>query len=604
MFQAGFQALKLGKFALMSEKKGLNTLVFRRLLSHAKPYRGLFALAVFCTITLSFIGPLRPKLIGEMVDKYIVKSQDSVQLLNWTLVIIALLVIEGLLQFAGSYLSNLLAQNIIRDIRKKLVGHVLSFRMRYFDRTPIGALVTRVESDLEAITEVFSSGLMDIVGDMISLIFVLILMFVSNWELSLMTLVPIPLLIIATRIFAKAMRKSFQLERAQVTKLNTFVQERISGMSIVQMFNREKQEYKKFEEINKGHRQAHVNAVWANSIFFPVVEMLSSLSIALLLVWGALKVEGKTSEEIRNMYGEIIAFTLWIYQLYRPIRQLADKFNVLQRGTVRAERVFEILDHQENIQNKGQIADCNFNQDIRFDHVSFAYIDDQFVLKDINLTIPAGKIVAFVGATGAGKSTIVNLLGRFYEFQEGTISIGDTSINDIELNYLRKNIAIVLQDVFLFSDTIHNNITLGDPAISREEVIQAAKEVGAHDFIEKLPGGYDYQVGERGVVLSVGQRQLLSFIRAYVYNPHILILDEATSSIDNESEELIQKATAKLTKGRTSIVIAHRLSTIQQADMIVVLERGEVMEKGTHHELLKSGGYYRKLYDMQFIEKK
>jgi ATP-binding cassette subfamily B multidrug efflux pump len=604
LFQAGFQALKLGKFALMSEKKGLNTLVFRRLLSHAKPYRGLFALAVFCTITLSFIGPLRPKLIGEMVDKYIVKSQDSVQLLNWTLVIIALLVIEGLLQFAGSYLSNLLAQNIIRDIRKKLVGHVLSFRMRYFDRTPIGALVTRVVSDLEAITEVFSSGLMDIVGDMISLIFVLILMFVSNWELSLMTLVPIPLLIIATRIFAKAMRKSFQLERAQVTKLNTFVQERISGMSIVQMFNREKQEYKKFEEINKGHRQAHVNAVWANSIFFPVVEMLSSLSIALLLVWGALKVEGKTSEEIRNMYGEIIAFTLWIYQLYRPIRQLADKFNVLQRGTVRAERVFEILDHQENIQNKGQIADCNFNQDIRFDHVSFAYIDDQFVLKDINLTIPAGKIVAFVGATGAGKSTIVNLLGRFYEFQEGTISIGDTSINDIELNYLRKNIAIVLQDVFLFSDTIHNNITLGDPAISREEVIQAAKEVGAHDFIEKLPGGYDYQVGERGVVLSVGQRQLLSFIRAYVYNPHILILDEATSSIDNESEELIQKATAKLTKGRTSIVIAHRLSTIQQADMIVVLERGEVMEKGTHHELLKSGGYYRKLYDMQFIEKK
>lgn len=604
MFQASCQALKLGKFARMSEKKGLNTFVFRRLLSHAKPYRGLFSLALFCTISLSFIGPLRPKLIGEMVDEYIVRSQDSDQLMNWTLVIMALLVIEGLLQFAGSYLSNLLAQNIIRDIRKKLVGHVLSFRMRYFDRTPIGALVTRVVSDLEAITEVFSSGLMDILGDMISLIFVLVLMFMSNWELSLMTLVPIPLLIIATRIFAKAMRKSFQLERAQVTKLNTFVQERISGMSIVQMFNREKQEYMNFEEINKGHRQAHVNAVWANSIFFPVVEMLSSLSIALLLVWGALKVEGKTSEEIRNMYGEIIAFTLWIYQLYRPIRQLADKFNVLQRGTVRAERVFEILDHAEYIQNKGQIISCDFNKDIRFDHVSFAYIDDQFVLKDINLTIPAGQTVAFVGATGAGKSTIVNLLGRFYEFQEGTISIGDTSINDIELNYLRKNIAIVLQDVFLFSDTVHNNITLGDPAISREEVIQAAKEVGVHDFIEKLPGGYEYQVGERGGVLSVGQRQLLSFIRAYVYNPHILILDEATSSVDNESEELIQKATAKLTKGRTSIVIAHRLSTIQQADMIVVLERGEVMEKGTHHELLKSGGYYRKLYDMQFLENK
>ncbi len=479
---------------------------------------------------------------------------------------------------------------------------ILTFRMRYFDRTPIGALVTRVVSDLEAITEVFSSGMMNIAGDLISLVIVIALMFATNWELTLLTLIPIPLLLMATRIFARVIRKSLQLERDQVTKLNTFVQERLTGMSLVQLFNREKIEAARFEVINKGHRQAHVKAVWANSIFFPVVELLSSLSIACLLVWGALKVQGKTADDIRLMFGEILAFILWIHMLYRPIRQLADKFNILQRGTVRAERVFDIIDLEEHIQDEGAVKSCDFNQTVKFENLYFAYSDEDWVLKNINLEIKPGETVAFVGATGAGKSSMVNLIGRFYEYQKGDILLGDIKLTDIELDYLRKNIAIVLQDVFLFSDTIFNNITLGDKSISREQVIEAAKEVGVHKFIERLPGGYDYQVGERGGVLSVGQRQLISFIRAYVYNPHILILDEATSSVDNESEEMIQNATIKLTKGRTSIVIAHRLSTIQTADKIIVLDKGEIKEMGTHKELLRQNGFYKNLYDMQFSE--
>jgi ATP-binding cassette subfamily B protein len=586
----------------MSEKATINLSVFKRLIAYAKPYKGILLLAVLSTLTLSILGPTRPALIGNMVNNYIIQHQDGNMLFFWSMIIIGMLLLEGVLQFTSSYLSNLLAQSVISDIRQKIFGHILSFRMRYFDGTPIGALVTRVVSDLEAITEVFSAGLMDIAGDLLSLIIILIWMFTSNWELSIMVIIPIPILLFATRIFARAMRDSFQLERAQVTKLNNFVQERLTGMNIVQLFNREKQEYAGFEEINKGHRQAHINAVWANSIFFPVVELLSSLSIALLLVYGALKVGGKSQKEISNMYGEIISFILWVNMLYRPIRQLADKFNILQRGTVRAERVFEILDLNEHIQDNGTINACDFNLPIVFKNISFAYKNEEWVLKNIDLIIEPGTTVAFVGATGAGKSTIVNLLGRFYEYQKGSIFIGETDLQKIELSYLRKNIAIVLQDVFLFSDSVHNNITLGDPSISRDQVIAAAKAVGAHDFISKLPNDYDYQVGERGGVLSVGQRQLLSFIRASVYNPHILILDEATSSVDNESEEMIQNATAQLTKGRTSIVIAHRLSTIQNADKIIVLDKGEIKEMGSHGELLQKEGFYRKLYDMQFNE--
>ena len=584
----------------MAEKAKLNTKIFLRLVAYAKVYKGIFVLAFGAGLLIAASSALRPKFIGEMLDKYVVHGQDGQMLLTWTLIIIGMLIMESVLQFAGSYFSNLLAQNIVRDLRKKLYKHVISFKMQYFDRTPIGALVTRVVSDLEAVSQVFSSGLIDIMGDIITLLFVLGIMVSVNAKLTLLALLPIPILLIATRIFARAMQKSFQLERMQVTKLNNFVQERISGMAIVQLFSREKQEYASFEEINKGHRQAHINAVWAFSIFFPVVELLSSLSIAFLLVWGAFQVGGETISIEGSIYGQIISFTLWINMMYRPIRQLADKFNVLQRGTVRAERVFEILDLNEHVQNNGSDTNVDFNKDIRFQNVYFAYKKEEYVLKDIDLTIEAGSTVAFVGATGAGKSSIVNLIGRFYDFQKGNIFLGEKNIQDIDLKHLRSNISIVLQDVFLFSDSIHNNITLGDPNVTREQVIEAAKAVNAHQFIIKLPNGYDYNVGERGGVLSVGQRQLISFIRAYVFQPKVLILDEATSSVDDQSEELIQEATEKLTKGRTSIVIAHRLSTIQSADKIVVLEKGEIMEMGSHAELMNKNAYYKNLHDMQF----
>jgi ATP-binding cassette subfamily B protein len=586
----------------MAKKNKLNIAVFKRLLSYWRTYKGLFFIAVSCTLLLALIGPFRPWLIGEVVQKYIVETQNGEELLTWTLVILGILLLEGVLQFVSNYFSNLFAQSIIRDIRQQLMGHILKFRIRYFDKTPVGSLVTRLISDLEAITDVFSSGMMAIVGDLLMLVFVISWMFFVDWQLALLTLVPIPLLIMATRIFARVVRGTQMQESVQVTKLNTFVNERLTGISVVQLFGREKIEADQFDAINKDHRQAHVNAVWAYSIFFPIVELLSSMSIALLLVWGALQVSGRSSSEIESMYGTIFSFILWIYMLYRPIRQMADKFNILQRGTVRAERVFEILDREDAIQDRGTIDDCAFDQTIAMKELYFAYNGDDWVLKDINLDIASGQTVAFVGATGAGKSSIVNLIGRFYEFQKGEIRLGDVDLTEIDLTYLRKNVAIVLQDVFLFSDSILNNITLNDPDISRAQVIEASKAVGVHEFIMSLPGNYDYQVGERGGILSVGQRQLLSFIRAYVYNPKILILDEATSSVDSESEALIQRATEHLTKGRTSIIIAHRLSTIQKADKIVVLEKGELKEQGSHSELLKHNGYYKTLYEMQFSE--
>jgi len=585
----------------MSQQTRSDIKVFKRLLVFAKDYKRYLLLTLLFTIVLGIISPVRPMLIGEVVNRFIVDSKDQSALTKWCILLVGISLSEGVFQFLNSYYSNLMAQSVIRDIRQRLYAHLIKFKSQFFDKTPIGNLVTRLVSDIEAISDVFSSGLIDIVGDLLLLIVVIILMFISNWQLSLLSLIPIPLLLIATRVFARAMRRSFQQERLQVTRLNTFIQEHLSGMSIVQLFNREKQEYEKFKGINADHRQAHINAVWAFSIFFPVVEFLSSLSIAFILVWGGLYTMGNTDVS-PDMFGEIFTFTLWISMLFRPIRQLADKFNILQRGVVRAERVFEILDMNEDVQAEGNNKSVDFNQNLRFENVYFAYKGEEWILKDINLEIPAGKMVAFVGATGAGKSTIVNLLARFYEFQKGDIKIGDTSIKDIELSYLRKNIAIVLQDVFLFSDTVLNNITLGNPEITREEVIEAAKAVGAHDFIMKLPGNYDYQIGERGGVLSVGQRQLISFIRAFVYKPTILILDEATSSVDSESEHLIQKATDKLTQGRTAIVIAHRLSTIQKADMIVVLDQGEVKEIGSHYELLELNGFYKNLYDIQFSE--
>ncbi len=583
------------------EKKGRVLPLLKRLLIFIGPYKKYFLLSGFAVISLSFLAPLRPYLISEMVEKYIIQSQDSSQLLWWSILIVSLLLLEGGLQVLSTFFSNLLAQSLIRDLRKKVFAHILSFRTRFFDKNPVGALVTRVVSDLEAITEVFSAGLMEITGDIISLVFILSLMFYTDWELALMTLIPIPFLIFATRIFAKSMRESFQKERTAVTALNTFVQEHLSGMSIVQLFNREKHEFQSFKKINEEHKKAHIQAIWANSIFFPVVEFLSSLSIAFLLVWGALKVEGKTQAEIHLMYGEIIAFTLWINQLYRPIRQLADKYNVLQRGVVRAERIFEILDDHSEIQISGKLTGVDFNQPITFDNIGFSYKEGQPVIDGFSLKINPGETIAFVGATGSGKTTLVNLLSRMYEYDEGKIYIGNSPLDEISLDEIRKEIAVVLQDVFLFSGTIMENITLGNQTISDEQVFAAAKEVGLHDFILSLPGGYQHVLNERGTSLSVGQRQLLSFVRAYVYNPTILVLDEATSSIDNESESLIQEATIKLTKGRTSIVVAHRLSTIQSADRIIVMEKGRMVESGSHIELMKKEGYYRKLYEKQFF---
>ncbi|ASS47581.1 MAG: antibiotic ABC transporter ATP-binding protein [Candidatus Fluviicola riflensis] len=583
----------------MASQTKMDTRIFSRLFKFTKPYRGKLIFAFLCALTLALLSPMRPLLIVYIVNKYVLETPDGTQFGMWLLLVFGMLFLEAVLQFSATYFSNLLAQSVIRDIRVKVFSHITTFRMRYFDKTPVGNLVTRVVSDIEAISEVFSSGLIDIISDLLMLVVIIVVMFVINWQLTALALIPALVLIYATRVFARAMRKSFQQESTQVNRLNTFVQERITGMNIVQLYGREEVEYKAFEEINKDHRQAHINAVWAFSIFFPVVEFLSSFSTAFLILWGAYVFTGPVAPE-KNVFLDIFAFSMWISMMYRPIRQLADKFNILQRGVVRAERVFQIIDTEEHVQESGTVDDCDFQQELRFQNVSFAYTDDQPVLKNINLTIEPGKTVAFVGATGAGKTSIVNLLGRFYEYQQGEIYIGEHELRSIKMDYLRKNIAIVLQDIFLFSDTVHNNITLGNPDISREQVIEAARAVGADYFIQLLPGGYDYQVGERGGVLSVGQRQLLAFIRAYVYNPHILILDEATSSVDNESEEMIQEATAKLTEGRTSIVIAHRLSTIQQADTIVVLDKGEIKEMGSHDELLQLDGYYKRLFTMQF----
>ena len=583
----------------MSQK--LQFSLFKRLFGFAKPYKKYLFVAISATILLAALSPLRPRVIGYIIDHYLIKTKDPDMLLWGSLLVLLMLLLEAVFQVVGTFFSNLLAQSVIRDLRQKVIRHYMKLRVAYFDKNPVGAMVTRVVSDMEAITEVFSSGLMDIAADLLSLVLIVLFMFLTNWQLAFLTLIPVPLLIWATRIFARAMKASFQQERQAVTRLNTFVQERLTGMSLVQLFNRQQQEARHFEQINSDHRAAHIKAVWANSIFFPFVELLSSLSIAFLLVWGALQVSGKSEQDVSNMFGELFAFVFWISQLYRPIRMLADKFNVLQRGTVRAERIFAVLDEHTDIQDKGSLTKVDFNQNLVFKDVCFSYVEGQSVITNLNLEIKCGQTVAIVGATGSGKTTLVNLLGRFYEHQQGQILIGAVPIEEIELSTLRKNIAIVLQDVFLFSDTIFNNITLGDPSITLDQVISASKEVGAHDFISALPDQYNQKIAERGGSLSTGQRQLLAFIRAYVYQPSLLILDEATSSVDSESEFMIQRATDKLTAGRTAIVIAHRLSTIRKADRIIVMENGQIIEQGTHEQLLAIDGHYKNLSDRQYF---
>ena len=570
--------------------------LFKRVFEYIKPYNKTFYITFFLVVLLAILAPLRPYFIQLMIDEK-VKAADVDGVLNITLLLIGIMVVEAIIQFYQTYLANWLGQTIIKDIRVQLFKHVLSFKLKYFDRNAIGTLVTRTVSDIETISNIFAQGIILIFGDILKLIAVVAFMFYTDWLLTLISLIPIPILIFATSIFKKVIKKAFQDVRTQVSRLNAFVQERVTGMKIIQIFNRERVESEKFESMNKKHRDAHITTVWAYSIFFPVVEMLSASSLGLLVWWGTKSVlQGYTT------LGDLVAFILYIYMLYRPIRQLADRFNTLQLGMVSSERVFKVLDTVSTIEDQGDFKKDKLDGNIEFKNVSFAYVDEEYVLKDISFSAKQGETIAFVGATGSGKTSTINLLGRFYEFQSGKIEIDGVDIKEYNLENLRSKMAVVLQDVFLFSDTIHNNITLNSDHISEEEVIKASKKVGAHDFISKLPGAYHYNVKERGGMLSVGQRQLISFIRAYVHQPSILILDEATSSIDTESEILIQKATDILTEGRTSIVIAHRLSTIQKADKIIVLEAGKIIEQGTHQELLAHDGHYKKLFELQFKE--
>ncbi len=570
--------------------------LFLRILSYTKPYRSLFFGTLGLTILIALISPIRPWLVQFTLDHYILKP-DAHRLLQITLVMFALLILEAVLQFFDTYLANLLGQCVIKDMRVQLYKHLLNFKLTYFDNTAIGTLVTRAISDIQTIADVFSQGFLEILGDVLKLLVIITVMFVSDWRLTLISLSTIPVLLFATYIFKNAIKSAFQQVRTQVARLNAFVQEHISGMSIVQIFNREEAEYKKFVNINAAHRAANIKSIWHYSVFFPVVEILSSISIGLLIWIGA--------KEVLNdkfTIGSIIAFIMYINLLFRPIRQLADRFNTLQMGIVSSERVFKILDTQEVIDNNGQITADHIAGNIEFRKVDFAYQNDTYVLKKISFQVNQGETLALVGATGSGKSSIINLLNRFYEYNSGEILIDGNSIRAYELGSLRQNIGVVLQDVFLFSDSIANNITLNNPSITIEQIEFAAKQVGADNFIKSFPNGYQHIVMERGATLSVGQRQLISFIRAYVYDPKILILDEATSSIDTESELLIQKATEILTQNRTSIIIAHRLSTIQKADRILVLDHGEIIESGTHAELIALNGQYKKLLELQFSE--
>jgi len=578
--------------------KAWDNKLFWRILNYSFPYRKLLITGLSLTVFLAFLSPLRPYIIGIMVGDYVRLGQEQ-NLFLGALLVIALLILESFGQFKLTYLANDLGQRVIRDIRKELFKHITYLKLKYFDQNPIGMLVTRAISDIETIAEIFSQGILVILGDLLKLLGVLVFMFVMNWELTLIVLIPIPLLIISTNIFKRVIKKSFQDVRSQVGRLNSFVQEHITGMSIVQIFNREKKEAEEFRKINNAHKKAHIRSIMAYSIFFPVVENLSAISIALLILFSINQMTYETAD-----YGKIstdlTAFILYVHMLFRPIRMLADRFNTLQMGMVGSSRVFKVLDTNENIIQQGSHQPAEIKGGIEFREVGFAYNSDNIVLKNISFNVEPGKTIAIVGSTGSGKTSIINVLCRFYEYQSGQILLDGVDIRNYEIDFLRNKIAVVLQDVFLYSDTILNNITLGDPSISKEEVIAAAKLVGAHDFIAQLPNQYDFDVKERGGMLSTGQRQLIAFIRSYVYRPEILILDEATSSVDTESEELIQQAIKKLTQGRTSIVIAHRLSTIRNADQIVVMDKGEIIEMGSHEELLKLNKRYSQLYKIQF----
>lgn len=566
-----------------------------RILRYSKPYRGVFFLAAMLVLVAAVLAPLRPWLIQYTLDETIIIARPNM-LKFMTMIIIGMLVLEAVVQFAQTYFANWLGQSVIRDLRVDVFRKITNFRLKYFDQTPIGTLITRAVNDLETIADIFSEGILIIIGEIIKLIVVIIAMLIIDWRLTLICIIPIPILLWATNVFKNYIKLAFQDVRTEVSKLNAFVQEHITGMFIVQIFNREKQELDKFKTINARHRDAHLRTVFANSIFFPVVEVLSAMSLALLIWWGSRQVMAGQVQ-----YGDLVAFLLYIYMIFRPIRQLADRFNTLQMGMVASERVFRVLDTEAQINGSGANLTPKIDGNISFENVWFAYNDEDWVLRNVSFKVIAGQRIAIVGATGAGKSSIINLLSRFYEYNKGSIEIDGINLRDFDPSYLSRQVGVVLQDVFLFSDSIINNITLNNPNIDRERVIEAAKAIGAHQFIERLPGTYDYDVKERGGVLSVGQRQMLAFIRAYIYNPAVLVLDEATSSVDTETETMIQAAIDKITAGRTSIIIAHRLATIQHADIIMVMDQGQVVETGNHQELLQRDGAYRKLYDLQFV---
>ncbi|PCJ94453.1 MAG: antibiotic ABC transporter ATP-binding protein [Flavobacteriaceae bacterium] len=577
--------------------KSFDIKLFKRLLQHTTPYKVTFYGVALAAIFISGFAVLTPILVGDVVDVAI-RAKDANKLLFYTLAMLGALLGEVISQLAFNYYANWLGESVIKDIRITLFQKMIGFKMKYFDTSSIGVLVTRAVADMQRIGEIFSQGFFVIVSDLLKMLVAAIVMLVMSWKLALLVFTLLPVILYATRVFQKAMKGAFIEVRAQVSNLNSFVQERLTGIKIVQLFNREEVEKESFRRINEKHQNAWLKTVWYNSIFFPIAEIVSALTIGLIVWYGGLQ---NVADINSNEYGIIFSFIMLSGMLFRPLRQIADKFNTLQMGMVAANRVFKILDTDSHIIDEGTFEKAAIKGNIEFSDVRFGYVENEEVLHGVSFNVKAGETIAIVGATGAGKSTIINLLNRFYEINSGTILVDRVDIKEYKLASLRSNIAVVLQDVFLFADTIVNNISLKDASITLETIEEAAKEIGVHEFISSLPGGYQYNVKERGAMLSSGQRQLISFLRAYVNNPSVLVLDEATSSVDTYSEQLIQKATDKITEGRTSIIIAHRLATIRKADKILVMDAGKIVEQGSHKELLKKDGYYRKLYEAQFL---